>query len=99
MGPAQLSFQVYRYGRCLRYPTIFSRQFKHKDLVYILKRDRNQEQRRTTVSLIDVAVTDSQMFLTFVVLGSKPYDSLTVGEFLAHIFHIGDSLFILLGVR
>ena len=34
--------------------------------------------------------------LTFVVLGSKLYDSLTVGEFLTHTFHIGDSLFILL---
>ena len=36
--------------------------------------------------------------LTFVVLGSKPYDSLTVDEFLANTFHIGDSLFILLSM-
>ena len=34
--------------------------------------------------------------LTFVVPGSELYNSLTVGEFLAHTFHIDDSLFILL---
>ena len=36
--------------------------------------------------------------LTFIVLGSKLYDLLTVGEFLTHTFHIGDSLFILLSI-
>ena len=36
--------------------------------------------------------------LTCVVPGSKPYDSLTVGEFLAHTFHTGDSLFVLLSM-
>ena len=34
----------------------------------------------------------------FVALGSKPYNSLTVGEFLHHTFHTGDSLFILLSM-
>ena len=36
--------------------------------------------------------------LTFVLLGSKLYDSSSVGEFLAHTFHTGDSLLILLSV-
>ena len=40
--------------------------------------------------------SDGQIKNSFVLLGSKPYDSLTVGEFLAHTFHIDDSLFILL---
>ena len=34
----------------------------------------------------------------FVVLGSKPYNSLTVGVFFAHTFHTGDSLFTVLGM-
>ena len=38
----------------------------------------------------------SRAHLTFVVLDPKLYDPLTVGEFLAHTFHIGDSPFILL---
>ena len=37
--------------------------------------------------------------LTFVIRGSKPYDSLTVGKFLAHTSHIGDSLFICAACR
>ena len=36
--------------------------------------------------------------LNFVLLGSKLYDSSSVGEFLAHTFHTGDSLFILLSM-
>ena len=36
--------------------------------------------------------------LTSVVIGSKLYDPLSVGEFLAHTFHIGNSLFILLSM-
>ena len=36
--------------------------------------------------------------LTFIVLGSKLYDSLSVDEFLTHIFFIGELLFILLGI-
>ena len=42
--------------------------------------------------------SDGQIKNSFVLLGSKPYDSLTVGEFLAHTFHEGDSLFILLSM-
>ena len=38
------------------------------------------------------------VYLTAIVLGSKLYDSLTVCQFLAHTFHIGDSLFILLNM-
>ena len=40
----------------------------------------------------------SPRILTFVLLRSKLYDSLTVDEFLAHTFHTGDSLFILLSM-
>ena len=36
--------------------------------------------------------------LTFVTLGSKLYDWLTVGEFLTHTFHVGNSLVILLSM-
>ena len=36
--------------------------------------------------------------LTFIVLGSKLYDSLSVDEFLTHIFFIGELLFILLSI-
>ena len=36
--------------------------------------------------------------LTFIVLGFKLYDSLSVNEFLNHIFFIGELLFILLGI-
>ena len=36
--------------------------------------------------------------LTFIVLGSKLYDSLSVDEFLTHIVFIGELLFILFGI-
>ena len=47
-----------------------------------------------SVEICLLHVVEKPFRLTFVVVGSKPYDSLTVGEFLAHTSHIGDSLFI-----
>ena len=47
---------------------------------------------------VRTVVVASPPFVTFVVLGSKPYDLLTEGEFLAPSFRIGDSLFILISM-
>ena len=55
----------------------------------------NREKWKKLVAKSSV-VLQRPSWLTFLVLGSQPYVSLTVGEFLAHTFHIGDSLFILL---
>ena len=48
--------------------------------------------------LLESACVGSTHHLIIVVLGSKPYDSLTVDEFLAPYFHVGKLLFILLSM-